>query len=225
MEGHTPGRRASAITRGCFPEIYRATVSAGEQSGHLDEVLERLADYTENRESAAPEGAGRHALPHRADGDVFHASSRSCWSTWCRRSSTCSTATAPSCRSCHARADRRQRLPARSGASGWWSAIAVLVWLCMRQLKNPAVRSRFGSLPAATADRRPDRARLQHRALHPHLEHPDRQLRAGAGSAAHRRRGGDQPADARGGCHGNRRACAKARRSAARWASAGCSRP
>lgn len=33
-----------------FPEIYRATVTAGEQSGRLDEVLERLADYTESRD-------------------------------------------------------------------------------------------------------------------------------------------------------------------------------
>ena len=33
-----------------FPEIYRATVAAGEQSGRLDIVLERLADYTENRD-------------------------------------------------------------------------------------------------------------------------------------------------------------------------------
>src|ERR1700761_9077296 len=33
-----------------FPEIYRATVSAGEQSGKLDAVLERLADYTESRQ-------------------------------------------------------------------------------------------------------------------------------------------------------------------------------
>jgi general secretion pathway protein F len=33
-----------------FPEIYRATVAAGEQAGRLDGVLERLADYTENRE-------------------------------------------------------------------------------------------------------------------------------------------------------------------------------
>ena len=33
-----------------FPEIYRATVAAGEQSGQLDTVLERLADYTESRE-------------------------------------------------------------------------------------------------------------------------------------------------------------------------------
>jgi general secretion pathway protein F len=34
-----------------FPEIYRATVSAGEQSGKLDSVLERLSDYTESRQT------------------------------------------------------------------------------------------------------------------------------------------------------------------------------
>ncbi len=33
-----------------FPEIYRATVAAGEQSGKLDQVLERLSDYTESRQ-------------------------------------------------------------------------------------------------------------------------------------------------------------------------------
>lgn len=33
-----------------FPELYRATVAAGEETGHLDAVLNRLADYTENRE-------------------------------------------------------------------------------------------------------------------------------------------------------------------------------
>lgn len=32
-----------------FPEIYRASISAGEQSGTLGDVLERLADYLENR--------------------------------------------------------------------------------------------------------------------------------------------------------------------------------
>lgn len=31
-----------------FPEIYRASISAGEQSGTLDNVLERLADYLED---------------------------------------------------------------------------------------------------------------------------------------------------------------------------------
>ena len=34
-----------------FPEIFKATVAAGEQSGHLDSVLERLADYTEDKQS------------------------------------------------------------------------------------------------------------------------------------------------------------------------------
>ncbi|MCK5902385.1 MAG: type II secretion system inner membrane protein GspF [Cocleimonas sp.] len=33
-----------------FPKMYIATVSAGEQSGHIDVVLERLADYTEDRQ-------------------------------------------------------------------------------------------------------------------------------------------------------------------------------
>lgn len=31
-----------------FPKLYRATVSAGEHSGHLDIVMNRLADYTES---------------------------------------------------------------------------------------------------------------------------------------------------------------------------------
>jgi general secretion pathway protein F len=34
-----------------FPNVYRATVAAGEQAGQLDAVLERLAEYTESRHS------------------------------------------------------------------------------------------------------------------------------------------------------------------------------
>jgi general secretion pathway protein F len=34
-----------------FPAVYRATVTAGEQAGQLDAVLERLAEYTESRHS------------------------------------------------------------------------------------------------------------------------------------------------------------------------------
>ena len=49
MEGHTLADGFAEFPR-VFPEIYRATVSAGEQSGHLDDVLERLAEYTETRE-------------------------------------------------------------------------------------------------------------------------------------------------------------------------------
>jgi general secretion pathway protein F len=49
MEGHTLADGLAEFPK-VFPEIYRSTVSAGESSGRLDGVLERLADYTENRE-------------------------------------------------------------------------------------------------------------------------------------------------------------------------------
>ncbi len=49
MEGHTLADGLSDFPT-VFDELYVATVAAGEQSGHLDTVLERLADYTENRE-------------------------------------------------------------------------------------------------------------------------------------------------------------------------------
>ncbi len=49
MEGHTLATGLGDFPH-VFPEIYRTTVSAGEQSGHLEVVLERLADYTENRQ-------------------------------------------------------------------------------------------------------------------------------------------------------------------------------
>lgn len=49
MEGHALADGLADFPA-VFPELYRATVAAGEQSGHLDLVLERLADYTESRE-------------------------------------------------------------------------------------------------------------------------------------------------------------------------------
>lgn len=49
MEGHTLADGLGEYPQ-AFPELYRATVAAGEQSGHLDVVLERLADYTESRQ-------------------------------------------------------------------------------------------------------------------------------------------------------------------------------
>jgi general secretion pathway protein F len=36
-----------------FPKLYQATVAAGEKSGHLDQVLMQLADYTEARQAAS----------------------------------------------------------------------------------------------------------------------------------------------------------------------------
>jgi len=49
MEGYTLAGGLGDFPQ-AFPELYRSTVAAGEQSGHLDIVLERLADYTESRQ-------------------------------------------------------------------------------------------------------------------------------------------------------------------------------
>jgi len=49
MEGHTLADGLGDFPK-AFPELYRATIAAGEQSGHLDAVLERLADYVEGRQ-------------------------------------------------------------------------------------------------------------------------------------------------------------------------------
>jgi general secretion pathway protein F len=62
MEGHTLADGFADFPR-VFPEIYRATVSAGEQAGHLDTVLERLADYTENREEIRQKVMGAMLYP------------------------------------------------------------------------------------------------------------------------------------------------------------------
>lgn len=52
MEGHSLSSALGEFP-GTFPELYRATVGAGEQSGRLEQVLERLADYTESRQALA----------------------------------------------------------------------------------------------------------------------------------------------------------------------------
>jgi len=62
MEGHTLAAGFGDFPR-VYPEIYRATVAAGEQSGHLDAVLERLADYTESRESTRQKVMGALLYP------------------------------------------------------------------------------------------------------------------------------------------------------------------
>lgn len=47
LEGHALAQSLAEFPR-AFPHLYRATVAAGEHSGHLDLVMNRLADYTEN---------------------------------------------------------------------------------------------------------------------------------------------------------------------------------
>lgn len=50
VEGHSLAQGLATFPR-AFSELYRATVAAGEESGHLEAVLERLADYTEGRQA------------------------------------------------------------------------------------------------------------------------------------------------------------------------------
>ena len=49
MEGHTLAQGLGQFPH-VFPEIFRSTVASGEHTGHLDGVLERLADYAESRQ-------------------------------------------------------------------------------------------------------------------------------------------------------------------------------
>jgi len=50
LSGHTLAESLNDF-RKIFPAVYRATVAAGEQSGRLDTILDRLAEYTESRHS------------------------------------------------------------------------------------------------------------------------------------------------------------------------------
>jgi len=143
MEGHTLADSLREFPR-VFPEIYRATVAAGEQAGHLDKVLERLADYTENREVIRQKVLGAMLYPIALTGmcfiivsillvfvvpkvvDVFD--------------------------SYHAQLPLATRLLIAvsyfARHYGIWALIGVvlLVFLLLRQLRRPAVRSRFDRL-------------------------------------------------------------------------------
>ncbi len=68
MEGHSLATGLSEYPR-VFSELYRATVDAGEKSGHLDTVLERLADYTENQQEL--QSKVRQALIYPAFLSIF----------------------------------------------------------------------------------------------------------------------------------------------------------
>ncbi|MGY2258272.1 type II secretion system inner membrane protein GspF [Pseudomonas sp. SDO55104_S430] len=51
MEGHALATALGQFPK-AFPELYRATVAAGERSGHLGHVLEQLAAYTQARQAS-----------------------------------------------------------------------------------------------------------------------------------------------------------------------------
>lgn len=51
MEGHALSTALGQFPK-AFPELYCATVAAGERSGHLGQVLEQLAGYTQARQAS-----------------------------------------------------------------------------------------------------------------------------------------------------------------------------
>ena len=51
LEGHTLADALADFPR-VFSELYYSTVAAGESAGHLDAVLDKLADYTESAQSS-----------------------------------------------------------------------------------------------------------------------------------------------------------------------------
>ena len=143
MEGHTLADALGEFPR-IFPEIYRATVAAGEQAGHLDEVLERLADYTENREVMRQKVLGAMLYPIALTTMCFGIVS------------LLLVYVVPKVVDVFEGYGAQLPLATRvliavSGFSrhyGIWALIAVvaLVFFAAHQLKQPAVRSRFDGL-------------------------------------------------------------------------------
>ncbi len=62
VEGHTMADALSEYPN-VFSELYRSMVAAGEKSGHLELVLERLADYTESRQAISQKITGALVYP------------------------------------------------------------------------------------------------------------------------------------------------------------------
>jgi general secretion pathway protein F len=143
MEGHPLAEGLGEFPR-VFPEIYRSTVAAGEQAGHLDDVLERLADYTENREVLRQKVLGAMLYPIALTVMCFIIVS------------ILLVYVVP--KVVDVFDSYRAQLPLATKvliavsefmrAWGVWMVvgIALLVWVGMQQMKKPAVRSRFGRM-------------------------------------------------------------------------------
>ena len=140
VEGHTLADGLAEYPR-VFPEIYRATVAAGEQAGHLDEVLERLADYTENREMVRQKVLGALLYPIVLTVMCFAIIS------------ILLVFVVP--KVVEVFESYRAKLPLSTRVLIWVSefarnwgiwlliGVALLTWYALRRLKDPKVRSRF----------------------------------------------------------------------------------
>jgi general secretion pathway protein F len=172
MEGHSLADGLGEFPH-AFPEIYRATVAAGEQSGHLDPVLERLADYTESRQQLRQRVS--HALIYPVILTVLAVLIVSGLLVYV--------------------------VPKVVGVfENTGQALPLFTRMLIASLPADAPAAGFppplASLPAPPAGGRPPGPGHQHRPVHPDPVHPRRQRRPGPGSAADRRGRGRQPADA-----------------------------
>ncbi len=194
MEGHTLADGLADFPT-VFPELYIATVAAGEQSGHLDTVLERLADYTENREQMRSSTITAMLYPVLLF--IVCISIVALLLTFVVpkivKQFENSKAELPML---------TQVLIAISDFLRDWGWLLVLgiiaIGFCVQALV--ARSERETPLPrhtAAITAVRKSGPRLEHRALRSDFLHIDLECGASAGSVAHLRRSGHQPADAR----------------------------
>jgi len=175
-----------------FPEIYRATVSAGEQSGKLDSVLERLSDYTESRQVMGQQVSNALVYPI-----VLMVLSFAIVSFLLAYVVPQVVAVFES---------GHQELPVATriliGMSDfirhYWAYALVAIGVA----EGPGVAAALRPVHAARAARGQAHPRPQHGSILPHLQHSDRQRGAGARGAADLGRGGQQHAHekGRGGC-------------------------
>ena len=180
-----------------FPEIFRATVGAGEQSGRLDTVLEKLADYAEARDALRQKILAALAYPVLLA--IVALAVVAGLLTW----------VVPQIVGVFQ--NLHQTLPLATRALMALSAFlralglaaaARLVALAIAGARI-ALRSGDAALPLArvaaapAAGRAPD-ARREHRARDAHARAARRKRGAAARCARHRRAGRAEPADARG---------------------------
>ncbi len=180
-----------------FPEIYRATVSAGEQSGKLDSVLERLSDYTESRQVMGQQVSNALVYPI-----VLMVLSFAIVSFLLAYVVPQVVAVFES---------GHQELPVATriliGMSDlirhyWIYALIVIgagTWGFLRWLKAPRGTLEVRPFPAASAAAGKAHSRPQYGPVFAHVQHSDRQRSAGARGAADFRRGRQQPSHEEGG--------------------------
>ncbi len=196
MEGHSLADGFGEFPQ-AFPELYRATVAAGEQSGHLDVVLERLADYTEARQELRQRITNALVYPIALVVMAVGIISFMLATVVPKIVGVFENTSA--------------ELPALTTGliatsdflRGYWPLViagaAAVGWLGWWILQKEGPRRQLPYPAVAPADRWAADTWREHGPVYAHAEHPCRQWRADSRSAEDFRRGYREPADARCG--------------------------